>query len=330
MTRSILCGLLALVSVGALGVLPLACQSGGVGDPCTPEDEYNTLFPGFKVAEENIESRSFQCSTRICLVNHFQGRVSCPYGQAESQVRPCDPNLTNSCGDDATCVGAETYSPECDCDPDKPNDCANACGVAGLTCNPDLKVCTCTGSQTINGTVYYCEQADKKCTKNCTLVLKSYVCRNDAGCQNSDPTDKKNLGKQCCIPGTDTPVTVPVCGQCEGESKRNADNAVYCSCRCCPKCCDEATEQEKAEGKCVDKTKGVCGSACDPNFNYCSCPSGFSCSEIRKNVGLGDAQLTGSYCIKEGTEYKGPQFCGEVQGVLNKECIGTAASHAAN
>ena len=65
MTRSILCGLLALLSVGALGVLPVACQSGGIGDPCTPEDEYNTQFPGFKVTEENIESRSFQCSTRI-------------------------------------------------------------------------------------------------------------------------------------------------------------------------------------------------------------------------------------------------------------------------
>src|SRR5690349_2867618 len=90
MTRSILCGLLALVSVGALGVFPIACQSGGVGDPCTPEDEYNTQFPGFKLAEENIESRSFQCATRICLVNHFQGRVSCPYGQDPNKVKYCN------------------------------------------------------------------------------------------------------------------------------------------------------------------------------------------------------------------------------------------------
>src|SRR6187549_2052480 len=81
MTRSILSGLFGLFSVVAIGSLPAACQSGGVGDPCTPEDEYNPDFAGFKVTEENIESRSFQCATRICLVNHFQGRVSCPLGQ---------------------------------------------------------------------------------------------------------------------------------------------------------------------------------------------------------------------------------------------------------
>ncbi len=65
MTRSIICGLLALTFVGVIGVVPLACASGGVGDPCTPEDEYNAQFTGFNVAEENIESLSFQCSTPI-------------------------------------------------------------------------------------------------------------------------------------------------------------------------------------------------------------------------------------------------------------------------
>ena len=57
-----------------------ACQSGGVGDPCTPEDEFFDTFSGFSLGEVNVESRSFQCETRVCLVNKFQGRVSCPYG----------------------------------------------------------------------------------------------------------------------------------------------------------------------------------------------------------------------------------------------------------
>lgn len=61
--------------------LALACQSGGVGDPCIPEDEYRPDFAGFAETEANAESRSFQCETRVCLVNHFRGRVSCPYGQ---------------------------------------------------------------------------------------------------------------------------------------------------------------------------------------------------------------------------------------------------------
>src|SRR4051812_16389852 len=104
MTRSILCGLLALISVGAMGVLPMACQSGGVGDPCVPEDEYKVDFPGFKVQEENMESRSFKCSPRICLVNHFQGRVSCPAGQLPTDVVPCNGPGDTGCGANGTCV----------------------------------------------------------------------------------------------------------------------------------------------------------------------------------------------------------------------------------
>src|SRR6266568_1256432 len=66
-----------LLGLGALG-----CTPGGVGDPCTPEDEYQQNFNGFQATETNVESRSFQCETRLCLVNHFQGRVSCRLGQA--------------------------------------------------------------------------------------------------------------------------------------------------------------------------------------------------------------------------------------------------------
>ncbi len=61
-------------------------SSGGVGDPCVPEDEYVASFSAFSASEVNIESRSFSCQTRVCLVNHFRGRVSCPFGQDEGKV----------------------------------------------------------------------------------------------------------------------------------------------------------------------------------------------------------------------------------------------------
>jgi hypothetical protein len=67
----------------------VACESGGVGDPCTPEDEFFDNFTGFSLREVNVESRSYQCETRVCLVNKFQGRVSCPYG---TNGTPPDPN----------------------------------------------------------------------------------------------------------------------------------------------------------------------------------------------------------------------------------------------
>ena len=71
----------ALAALCLLALFP-GCPAQGVGDPCVPEDEYSATFSGFSVSEVNTESRSFQCQSRLCLVNHFQGRVSCPYGQA--------------------------------------------------------------------------------------------------------------------------------------------------------------------------------------------------------------------------------------------------------
>jgi hypothetical protein len=218
MTRSILSGMLGVISVLALGGIPVACQSGGVGDPCIPEDEYKTDFAGFKVTEENIESRSFQCQTRICLVNHFQGRVSCPYGQ------------------------------------DNP------------TTNPASK----------------------------------------PGCQTVTSTDE-DKGKACCVPGTDEVIGTEVCSQCAGTSKRDAAQAVYCSCRC-----------DVAEGEPPDE-----------NFNFCECPTGYVCSQIRPNVGLGDVQLTGKYCIKQGTEFNAAigDPCGTVKGHHNAtQCKGIFSS----
>jgi len=140
MTRKILAGLAATVAIGVL--TGTGCQSTGVGDPCTPEQEYDPSFLGFAASEVSVESKSFQCQTRLCLVNHFQGRVSCPYGQdvtgaplsgtttcTNSDPRPdgtapacsgqtaqnwgcCAPG-TNApiSGWDPTCVGPEPPSP---------------------------------------------------------------------------------------------------------------------------------------------------------------------------------------------------------------------------
>jgi len=72
---------LSTVALLVAGLSGAGCTPGGVGDPCTPEDEYGLKFPGYAVEEVNVEAMSFQCETRLCLVNHFQGRVSCPYGQ---------------------------------------------------------------------------------------------------------------------------------------------------------------------------------------------------------------------------------------------------------
>jgi hypothetical protein len=153
-----------------LGLSALGCETGGMGDPCVPEDEYQKTFAGYSLEQTAMEGRSFQCETRLCLVNHFQGRVSCPYGQSLAD----DPN------------------------------------------------------------------------------------------------------PKCHVPGTTQLVGAITVDVRPSDSLRLASEAVYCSCRCAGK---------------------------NPDARYCQCPDGFSCEEIQKDIGLGGAELAGSYCVKNGTSY---------------------------
>jgi hypothetical protein len=152
-------------AVMAVGVVSVACESGGVGDPCVPEDEYQTEFSGYSVGEVNV-------------VNGFQGRVSCPYGQTQEAL--------------------------------------------------------------------------------------------DAH-KNTDPGN----GALCRVPGTLEVINVPVQPQLV---QRRPEDAVYCSCRCA-----------NARGQ------------TDDGARYCECPSGYTCTRLVDDLGLGQAQLAGSYCIKQGS-----------------------------
>jgi hypothetical protein len=304
--------LLSFVAVVGLATIPLACQSGGVGDPCTPEDEYDASFSSFSVLDGRIESRSFQCSTRICLVNHFQGRVSCPLGQSAADIHPCTGESDKSCGAGESCVPSATLAPACTLCAGDPS-CVPVLCPLGSQCDPDLGVCTCDANSTatvkFEGVAYGCKALDPACSPSsarCTGLLQSYVCHAPGSCQSASATPAQNQGKACCLPGTDTPVNVPVCGQCDAAGKRDAPSAVYCSCRC-----------------------GVAdGDPPEPDFNFCTCPSGFTCSPFRPDVGLPiDKELNGKYCVKDGTEFQGTSACGFVAGEHDAPCLGVGASH---
>jgi hypothetical protein len=312
MNRSLVTAAAGLAGIGVLSLMPLACGVSGIGDPCTPEDEFSPVFAGFKVSEENIESRSFQCQSRLCLVNHFQGRASCPLGQPPPVNCGSDSDCagTEVDGVKAVCVPAPTPAVSCDpaADPSDPLHPGIACAGTGGACDEKGKFCTCIST---------CPDPSQQCVevvpggaKACT----SKVCHVPGLCQNGEGTPETNSyatpagvrkEKDCCLPGTDTPVAAPVCGQC---SARAADDAVYCSCRCGP-----------PEGKEEDPEYA--------NFNYCACPGGFECKELRPDVGLGDKNLTGKYCVRSDTFYDpedpATQDCGTVSGYFNSlQCRG--------
>ncbi len=126
-------------------VVNLACESGGVGDPCVPEEEVASTFGGFSLFEVNVESGSFQCETRLCLVNHFQGRVSCPAGQTERDLdlSVTDPSRCRIPGTDGTTAADAVGVPVEAWDLDRPADRAVYCSCRCAGPDDGARYCKC-------------------------------------------------------------------------------------------------------------------------------------------------------------------------------------------
>jgi len=65
-----------------------ASDAAPVGAPCVPSDEEAAAFSGFSVTDVGVETKTLACATQVRLVNHFQGRTTCPYGQNASGQGP--------------------------------------------------------------------------------------------------------------------------------------------------------------------------------------------------------------------------------------------------
>ena len=129
----------------ALAVLGPACEPGGIGDPCTPEAEYDPSFAGFDLREVSVESRSYQCSSRVCLVNHFQGRVTCPYGQRDQDLGlgPDDPRRCRTPGSsEPVSVPVAAWNVQ------RPPDDAVYCSCRCAGPDPTARYCECPSGYT--------------------------------------------------------------------------------------------------------------------------------------------------------------------------------------
>jgi hypothetical protein len=52
-----------------------------VGAACVPSQELSPTFDGFSEMELGVDPGNPACGGGVCLVNHFRGRVTCPYGE---------------------------------------------------------------------------------------------------------------------------------------------------------------------------------------------------------------------------------------------------------
>ncbi|MEO6600632.1 MAG: hypothetical protein ABIQ16_12200 [Polyangiaceae bacterium] len=79
-------------SAGAAGSAG-ATRGLALGSTCVGPNESGASFSGYSVREVNLDPASTECSSKLCLKDHFQGRVSCPYGQAAGAAQCFLPGL---------------------------------------------------------------------------------------------------------------------------------------------------------------------------------------------------------------------------------------------
>lgn len=199
MTRAIAS---ALLLGGVLFSTVPGCGDEGVGDPCTPEQEYDPAFNGFDEKEVNVESKSFQCRTRICLVNHFRGRVSCPYGQSADKAAPAGANPCTVPGTDTAIEGDPNdprkkalVSPQCvDRSADKAVYCSCRCADINGQKPSDQTFCDCPDGFTCERLVTSIGQGNEGltgsyCIKNNTKYDAATAC-TQGECNPNDPKAK--------------------------------------------------------------------------------------------------------------------------------------------
>lgn len=195
-----LTGILPAFFLSVLALQAIGCEAGGVGDPCIPEDEYYQSFSGYSIKETNVESRSFQCETRVCLVNHFQGRVSCPYGQLQEDIRnlPGDdprrckiPGTTGTREHDAVTVAV---SPQMVTrQPDKAVYCSCRCANAKGRTDDGAKYCKCPGG-------FECTPLIDDLKLGSKQLAGSYCIKAGTKYDEAEPQIPCNRGAQDCGP----------------------------------------------------------------------------------------------------------------------------------
>lgn len=109
------------------------------GRACVPVDELSATFGGFNLNEVSVGANA-SCGTDVCLVNHFQGRTTCKYGQSDAFNDTCKLPGTDLPVSVAVAPQLEDRTAQqavyCSCRCDGPDPNAEYCTCAdGFECN---------------------------------------------------------------------------------------------------------------------------------------------------------------------------------------------------
>jgi hypothetical protein len=151
-------------STGSSGGASGAANAGVIGQPCVIADENSPDFSGFATSEVNVAT-SATCGSGTCVGYHFQGRSSCPYGQASTDIDTLpdtDPARCRTSNGEAVTVPVDPQLVErraedvviCSCRCDGPDATQEYCTCpSGFECAPLLQNIGLGGS---GNTASYC------------------------------------------------------------------------------------------------------------------------------------------------------------------------------
>ena len=167
-----------------------------VGAPCLPYQELSPTFAGFSAAELTVDQGDPACASGVCLVNHFQGRTSCAYGQSSdgtgvAGAAACTvPGSGAAVAPDGTGALGETVDPQCtDRPPSVDVTCSCRCANPEGATDDGASYCACPGGTVCAQVVPGFVSGDPLAGGYCVPAGSSYD--RESACESvCDPTAK--------------------------------------------------------------------------------------------------------------------------------------------
>jgi hypothetical protein len=167
-------------------------SAASVGVPCTPSPELSASFAGFNEREVTLDENNAACSGDVCLVNHFQGLTTCPYGQ-DKDGQPVAPQTACTVPGTGAPVrpndgpSGQTVQPSCvDRRASDSVYCSCRCANAAGSTNDDAEYCTCPSGYACTQVVPEVQAGDPRAGAYC--IPSGTAFDPNAVCASCDPT----------------------------------------------------------------------------------------------------------------------------------------------